>query len=316
MGMIKSLSFEKPIYVLLYHPWMDGFKEYFTAHLSWLRENGFESIPLENLIHYLRGEEILIPERPIALTLDDGTIENYDIAYPLLKKNGFIGTVFALTANKYIEMSGKDWWKEVEGEGVLRIEGHSHTHSFIFVNNHVDDFYIRESHDREPIIKGLDPRPGAPIFGLAYELVSQRFFPRRELMDMCVDYVRKDGGKNFFKRKHWKKELLRLISKYPKDRGRYETEEGKGKRIREELELSKTIIEEVVGNGKKVKFFAYPFGAYEPHLIEYLRLAGYTGAFTTNPGGNHKGEDPFLIKRMTILEENSFGGLSQILKEY
>jgi peptidoglycan/xylan/chitin deacetylase (PgdA/CDA1 family) len=314
--MINSLNFEKAIYVLLYHPWMDGFQECFTAHLSWLRENGFESIPLENLIHYLRGKEILIPERPIALTLDDGTIENYDIAYPLLKKYGFIGTVFAPTANKYIDMSGKDWWKEVEGEGVLKIEGHSHTHSFIFINDHVDDFYIRESQDREPIIKGLDPRPGAPIFGLAYELVSQRFVPRRELMDMCVDYVRKHGGKNFFKRKRWKKELLRLISKYPKDRGRYETEGGKRDRIREEIEQSKTIIEETIGHGKEVKFVAYPFGAYDSHLIDSLKLTGYTGAFTTNPGGNHKGEDPFLIKRMTILEENSFGGLSQILKEY
>ena len=90
----------------------------------------------------------------------------------------------------------------------------------------------------------------------------------------------------------------------------------KGKRIREELKMSKTIIQETIGNGKEVRFFAYPFGAYDSDLIEYLKEAGYKGAFTTEPGGNHKGDDPFLIKRMTILEENSFGGLSNILKEY
>ena len=168
------VALTKSIFVLLYHPWLEGFTEYFTAHLSYLRENGFESILLKDLIQYLKGEEVLIPERPIAITLDDGTIENYTIAYPLLKKYRFIGTVFAPTAQKYIRKSGKDWWKEVEEKGTLRIESHSHTHSLIFVSNRIEDFYIGKTPNLEPYVKGLDKRYGAPIFGLGYELVSQR----------------------------------------------------------------------------------------------------------------------------------------------
>jgi peptidoglycan/xylan/chitin deacetylase (PgdA/CDA1 family) len=309
----KGSTFTKPVYVLLYHPWLDGFKECFTTHLSWLRDHHFESVPLENLIQYMKGEEVHIPEHPIAITLDDGTIESYTIAYPLLKEYGFVGTVFAPTANKYIKISGSDWWKGVEAEGVLKIEGHSHTHGLIFINDHVEDFTIKKRQSREPIIKGLDTRSGAPIFGLGDELLSRRFFPNQDLIDRCVDYVKRHGKSTFFKKKYWREELLALISRYPKDRGRYETEEERRGRIEEELVLSKTFIEEALGNGKEVAFFAYPFGAYDVHLIEHVKRTGYRGAFTTDPGGNSKGDDPFLIKRMAISEENSFGGVSNIL---
>lgn len=315
-AMIKSVGFKKPIYALLYHPWMDGFEAYFAAHLSWLKENGFESIPIEKLVEYLKGEEVWIPERPIAITLDDGTIENYTIAYPLLKEYGFTGTVFVPTADKYINFSGKDWWKGVDSEGVLKIEGHSHTHAFTFINDQIEDFHVEEEKDRKPIIKGLDARPGAPIFSMGYELVSKRFLPNQELIDACVDYVNKHGGEIFFKKRHWKRELLKLVSKYPRDRGRYEIEEEKRERIKEELEISKRIIEEVIGNEKRVQFFAYPFGAYGSDLIEFLGLTGYTGAFTTNPGGNVKGDNSYLLKRMTILSQDSFGGLAKIFEEY
>ncbi len=314
--MIGSLSAEKPIYVLLYHPWMDGFKEYFTVHLSWLRENRFESIELEKLIDYVGGRETSVPERPIAITFDDGTIENFTIAYPLLQEFGYTGTVFAPTANKYIEMSGMDWWGEVEDRGVLKIEGHSHTHALAFVNDHVHDFFIRQKEEREPIIKGLYPMPGAPIFELGYELVLRRFLPDTNLIDLCVHQVEKQGGMAFFKKEHWREEMVDLVSNYQGYRGRYETEEEKGERIREELERPKPLIENVIGNGKKVRFFAYPFGAHDSVLIENLEHAGYRGAFTTNPGGNVRGDNPYLLKRMMILSQDSFGGIGSILAEY
>ncbi len=308
----KDLTVTKPVYVLLYHPWMDGFKECFAAHLSWLKDHRFESIRLHDLVQYMRGEEARVPEHPVAITLDDGTTESVTIAYPLLKKYGFIGTVFAPTAKQYISVSGSDWWERVEGEGILEIEGHSHTHALVFVNDRVEDFYAKRKQGREPIMKGMDRRSGAPIFGLGYELVSRRFFPDHDLMDLCVEYVRKQKG-SFFKRRDWKEELLALVSKYPKDRGRYEAEEEARKRIEEELERSKSMIEQTIGGGKKVKFFAYPFGAYNTDLVEQVKQAGYAGALTTDPGGNYEGDDPFAIKRITISDENSFGGLSHIL---
>lgn len=314
--MMEGLDFDKPIYVLLYHPWLEGFERYFTTHLACLKENGFESISLTTLIQYLKREEALIPDRPIIITFDDGTIENYTIAYPLLKKYGFIGTVFAPTAHEYIKTSGVEWWGKVDCEGILKIEGHSHTHSLAFISDQVEDFYTGKKQNPEPCIRGLSKRPGAPVFALGYELNSKRFIPRREFMNMCVNYVNRKGGRAFFEKGDWREELFRIVSNYGGDRGRYETEEEKKGRVKEELELSKTIIEGVVGNKKKVEFFAYPFGAYDSDLIGCLKNSGYTGAFTTHPGGNLKGDNPYLLKRMMILAEDSFGGLEGILKDY
>lgn len=316
MVRVNALAFTKPIYVLLYHPWLNGFKEYFAFHLSWLRENGFESITLEDLIYYLRGEEVLIPERPIVITLDDGTIENFTIAYPLLKKYGFNSTVFAPTAKEYINRSGRDWWKDVEEEGILRVEGHSHTHSFTFINDQIEDFCTRANSSQQPLIKGFDARPGAPIFEQGCELVSERFIPHGEFMDMCVEYVMKQGGIRFFEKENWKEEMFHLVSTYGGERGRYETEKEREERIDEELKTSKEIIEETIGHDKKVHFFAYPFGAHHFDLIEHLKKLGYIGAFTSHSDGNFMGEDPYLLNRMMILSKDSFGGIANILKAY
>ena len=90
----------------------------------------------------------------------------------------------------------------------------------------------------------------------------------------------------------------------------------KRKRIQKELEVSKEKIEEVIGGGKRVHFFAYPFGAYNTDLIESVKESGYWSSFTTEPGGNLNGDNPYLLKRMMILSDDSFGGLNKILAEY
>lgn len=309
-------DFHRPLYVLSYHPWLDGFQEYFSTQLTWLKDHGFETISLEALVSYLRGEEVSIPERPIAMTFDDGTIENFTIVCPLLKKFGYSGTVFALTARKYIQMSGDHWWRQVEEEGVLRIEGHSHTHAFIFINDHVDDFYSGKEIEGVPYVKGLDKKLGFPLFGLGHELVSKRFIPRRELIEVCVDYVLHQGAEDFFRGEDRREELFRFVSRYQGGKGRFETEREKERRVRRELEISRRRIEQTIGGRKEVKFFAYPYGAYDFALIQTLKKSGYVGAFTCDPGENRRGDDPFLIKRVMILKEESFGGLPHLLKGY
>jgi len=316
MVLKKHPDRKKPVYVLLYHPWLEGFGDYFPGHLSWLRRNGFESIPIEELVGYLKGDLDLIPERPIVITLDDGTVEDRTIAYPALKRLGFTGTVFAPTAERYLNRSGTDWWDEVESAGVLRIEGHSHSHALAFVSDRVEGFFVDEKEERKPIVKGLELKAGAPLFELGYELVSRRFIPSREFVERCVGYVKQQGERAFFEKREWKEELLGVAGQYRGSPGRYETEGEKRKRIAEELEQSKKIIEETLGNGKEVRFFAYPFGAYDAGLVEQVKEAGYQGAFSTDAGGNRPGDDPFLIKRVTVSEENPFGGLGNILKEY
>jgi peptidoglycan/xylan/chitin deacetylase (PgdA/CDA1 family) len=68
----------------------------FDAQLKLLADNGFHTIGLYDLYIYLAtGREL--PARPIVLTFDDGYIDNYQNAFPLLQKYGLTGTFFILT---------------------------------------------------------------------------------------------------------------------------------------------------------------------------------------------------------------------------
>ena len=70
--------------------------EMFQAQLQLLQEQGFTTITLLDLYQHLADGRAL-PKRPIILTFDDGYLDNYTNAFPLLQKYGMTGTFFVLT---------------------------------------------------------------------------------------------------------------------------------------------------------------------------------------------------------------------------
>jgi len=309
--------FKGPIFVLLYHPWEEGFETAFRNHLDWLKQNGYQTIPLEALIDYLEGREAFLPPKPILLTFDDGTIENYNIVYPILQEFGFIGIAFVITGSFFTPDSQKFWWKEVDRSGILEVESHTRTHSLIWISPHIIDFYSGEDSEYYYLIKGKDWRLGAPIYEFGYELVNDRYLPDRRITNLCVEYIVQNGGEAFFKREDWRDELLKVVDNFRgryREKGSYETEVQKDRRHRIELLQSKRTIERTIGRGETVEFFAYPWGVYDEELILQLKRYGYRGAFTTDWGGNFPGDDPFKIKRFVITSEMTVEDLSNILE--
>ena len=59
--------------------------ELLEEDLLYLKENGFTTIVVEDLIDYVYNNKPL-PQKPIMLTFDDGHYNNYYYAYPLMKK--------------------------------------------------------------------------------------------------------------------------------------------------------------------------------------------------------------------------------------
>ena len=101
----------------------------FEAQLRYLKKAGYHSITLRDLIYYLAIGRPL-PPKPIILTFDDGYRDNYTHAYPLLKKYGFVGTFFLITApidqgdEEYVSW---DQVREMSAAG-MEFEPHSYTH--------------------------------------------------------------------------------------------------------------------------------------------------------------------------------------------
>ncbi len=103
--------------------------EHFDAQMKLLADNGYQSITLLDLYQYLAAGRDL-PAKPIVLTFDDGYVDNYENAYPILQKYGLIGTFFVLTeSSDYADPNYMSWpmIKEMSDNG-MDIELHSKDH--------------------------------------------------------------------------------------------------------------------------------------------------------------------------------------------
>ncbi len=97
--------------------------------LKWLRDNGFTTISLYELYNSLATGAAL-PPKPVILTFDDGYIDAYLHAYPLLQKYGMTGTFFIVSDfinNGNLAYLSWPMVQEMARHG-MSIEPHSRTH--------------------------------------------------------------------------------------------------------------------------------------------------------------------------------------------
>ena len=101
----------------------------FRDQLAWLRDNGYTAIDYYDLTMAIVGYSEL-PEKPVLLTFDDGYLDNYTNAFPLLQEYGFKGTFFVITEFIDSGREGYMTWPMIEemARAGHRIESHSRTH--------------------------------------------------------------------------------------------------------------------------------------------------------------------------------------------
>lgn len=69
--------------------------EQFEAHMRALSEAGYNAVSFQQMVDYVeRGAPL--PERPVCITLDDGYLSNYEIAWPVLAQHGLKATIFLI----------------------------------------------------------------------------------------------------------------------------------------------------------------------------------------------------------------------------
>lgn len=88
--------------ILLYHHVSDTIQSQYSVtttaleeQMRWLYDNNYRSITISELARLVR-EGGSIPARPIVITFDDGYLDLYQNAYPILRQFGFTATAFII----------------------------------------------------------------------------------------------------------------------------------------------------------------------------------------------------------------------------
>jgi len=136
--------------------------EGFEAHLKYFKENGYQTVLINDLMDYFDTGKPL-PEKAVAITFDDGRYGQYKWAYFLLKKYEMKATFFITTgwvgSNDFLTW---DQIKEMSNNG-MAIGSHSISHPHLSDQNDID-----LKHELEDSKKIIEEKIGKRIEYLAY----------------------------------------------------------------------------------------------------------------------------------------------------
>ena len=124
--------------------------EQFEAQMEYLAAEGYTTITIDEMMDALENGTSL-PEKSVIITFDDGYADNYEYAYPILKKYGFKATIFLIYdfTNTYPNYLTWDQVAEMKASGLIHFESHTMTHANLAELTSVDELRheIADSHD-------------------------------------------------------------------------------------------------------------------------------------------------------------------------
>ncbi len=75
--------------------------EKFRAHLQYLKDQGYQTVTFEDLRDNRYKQRFDRGNKWVVLTFDDGYVDNYTTAFPILKEFGFKAVIFLVSDRKY-----------------------------------------------------------------------------------------------------------------------------------------------------------------------------------------------------------------------
>ena len=148
--------------VLMYHRFGDDRHpstnirvEQLDAQLDYLEGHGFNVVPLADVLAAIRGEGEL-PDRALAITVDDAYRSVYSVGYPIFKARGLPFTVFVATDpvdGGQADFMTWDQMREMAGHGVT-FANHGATHDSLIEHRPGESRADRLARVRADVAKG------------------------------------------------------------------------------------------------------------------------------------------------------------------
>ena len=152
----------------------------FQAQIEWLAQRGYHTITMAQLVAHLKQRQPL-PTKPIIISFDDGWADAYTIAFPILKKNGMIGTFFIYT-NPLDRSKAYVSWAQLQEMAAAGMDIQGHTLSHPPLRNLPADEAMKEISESKAM---LEKRLGKPIVTLSY--------PNGEYNTALIEMLKKAG---------------------------------------------------------------------------------------------------------------------------
>lgn len=173
--------------------------ERFETQMKWLKDNGYNVIPLKQLVNYLQGKNVVLPANPIVITADDGWESDYTYMYPIARKYNIPITLFIYpgTISQGKHALTWDQLKELMKTGLFDVQDHTFTHpNFKQEKKHMssdayEKFVHRELFDSKKV---LEEKLGVKIdylawpFGIYDSYLEQQAAKAGYTMAFTIDY--------------------------------------------------------------------------------------------------------------------------------
>ena len=286
----------------------------FESQIKLLLKRGFNSINLQELYEHMKYNN-KISDNPIVLTFDDGYLDNWVYAFPILKKYGMKGTIFVNP--EFVDPTDKcrpnldDVWsgrckeedllnrgflsfqemRKMEESGVMDIQSHSMSHTWFFCNDEIIDFHYPGNNQYPWLFWNACPERksfylnenqehfvsyGTPIYANGRSLGIRRYLEDKNLTEYLVTYVKKEGL-SFFERRDWKEQMFNQVDLYKKRNNfnNWRYETDEEQKERFKYEL---IESKIILEGKlkkEVNFLCWAGGAFNDDALNIAKECGY-----------------------------------------
>jgi peptidoglycan/xylan/chitin deacetylase (PgdA/CDA1 family) len=257
---------------------------HFAAHIQHLRSH-YRIVSLPQLAEQLACGNLL-HDAQVVITFDDGYVDNYLNAYPVLKDHATAATIFLPT--NYIDgRAGLFWWErlrlllwnarakeirlEMIGPHVYSLEPEEHLLDAYFALN--DVLVDLRPQSREQLLDQLGKKLDAEV------TMSSKALTWTQISEMSAQGV-----------------LFGSHTQSHASVAGLSAEE-----FGEELQQSQLDIE--LHTGQPVKTFAYPYGhptSFNEMNKTVLKKMGFACACATTPGCVHSGSDLYALNRLMV----------------
>jgi peptidoglycan/xylan/chitin deacetylase (PgdA/CDA1 family) len=293
----KNTKYKKKAVILTYHrvaqltdyPYpIVVSPENFTEQMKLLKEN-YNPLPIGQLVEAINKHDI--PDKGVVVTFDDGYLDNFSQALPILEACQIPATVFVTTSN--VSEQREFWWDELENillkpskfpkSLTLHIDGHDNTW-------HTSNMIERNKARRS----------------IHLHLRSMNFYARQQVLDDLAEQVGKARETRNAHRSITKEDLRQLslsklitigahtvthpiLSSLP-----YEKQY-------KEFQESRLSIEGIIN--KSVEYCSYPYGSNEDfnnNSLKAVRKCDFRGACTTIHRIVDRSTDPIKLPRCGV----------------